>query len=299
MGSQKTSESTSYSGSSNPQFLPYAKAAIQSVTNTANRYAPYTDRALAATENLGNKLSGQYDAGSATSAQAQQYNSDVLAGNYMGGNPYVAGRLQRMRADTADGVNSQFTMGGRYGSGAHAGVLAKEMANAENNMLYGNYSQEMARRDNAMGAAYGQNNAQAGLALGAQNQAMTAPYAGMSAYAGALGNLFNGGTQKSVSYGPSSLAGALGAGLGALGSYFGASDRRLKHKIKVVGELPNGLTVYDFVYRGDPEQATYRGVMADEVKTKVPEAYIENFDGKGHGGVNYALVGMPMLKVAA
>ena len=123
------------------------------------------------------------------------------------------------------------------------------------------------------------------------------PYTGANNLANSLGSLFSGGTEKSKSKGASPVWGAVGAGLGAAGALAG-SDRRLKKNIVEVGALPNGLKVYDFRYRNDPDEVTYRGVMADEVKDKVPEAYIENFNGSGHAGVNYALVGMPLLKVA-
>lgn len=78
-------------------------------------------------------------------------------------------------------------------------------------------------------------------------------------------------------------------GIGQLAQIAGmfASDRRLKKNIEKVGEFEDGLGIYTWVYRNDPDATTYRGVMADEVKELRPAAYIENFDGLGHAGVNY------------
>jgi len=41
------------------------------------------------------------------------------------------------------------------------------------------------------------------------------------------------------------------------------SDRRLKHRIKLVGYSPSGLKIYNFSYIGDNK--VYQGVMSDEI----------------------------------
>jgi hypothetical protein len=65
-----------------------------------------------------------------------------------------------------------------------------------------------------------------------------------------------------------------GAGvIGSLGSLFGMfSDRRLKDDIKRVGKLDNGLQVYSYRYKDDPDEVRRIGVMADEVEDVHPEA---------------------------
>jgi len=50
------------------------------------------------------------------------------------------------------------------------------------------------------------------------------------------------------------------------------SDRRLKHDIKRIGKTDDGLPIYKFKYKGDPEEQTHIGFMADEVEQKKPEA---------------------------
>ncbi len=82
----------------------------------------------------------------------------------------------------------------------------------------------------------------------------------------------------------SGLFGTAGTVLGAMaGGPFGAmaggaagkafSDRRLKHKIKRVGKLDNGLPVYSFEYLGNSTPQI--GLMADEVERLRPEAVTE------------------------
>lgn len=55
------------------------------------------------------------------------------------------------------------------------------------------------------------------------------------------------------------------------------SDRRLKEDIKRVGELPSGIPIYTFRYKGEPQ--FHLGVMADEVKPIIPEAVGVRPDG--------------------
>ncbi len=297
MGAQKSSESSSTSGSAQKWANPYAIGATRSIQGTYDSFQPALQGAVANTQELGSQIGGQFNAGQAQAAQGQQYYGDVLSGKYLNSNPQMGAMISRMQGDVSNGVNSSFNLAGRYGSDAHASGLARELANAESQMLYNDYNSQMGRMDNAAAQVGQQNNQAASLALGAQGQVATMPWAGMSAYSGALGNLFNGGTQKSVSYAPNPIWGAIGSGLGAAAAF--ASDIRLKKDIVTIGPRPDGLTEIEWTYRFDPTESRYRGVDAAEVAIKRPEAHIANFDGKGHSGVNYALLGTPMVKVAA
>lgn len=84
----------------------------------------------------------------------------------------------------------------------------------------------------------------------------------------------------------------LAQGNSGLGSLFGLagtlaskipSDRRLKHNIVRVGELPNGVPTYVFSYKGSDKRRF--GVMADEVARVMPEAVTAN--DNGYAEVNY------------
>jgi hypothetical protein len=73
--------------------------------------------------------------------------------------------------------------------------------------------------------------------------------------------------------GPSTFGQIAGAA-GALAPFFGLpSDRRLKEDIKLVGQSPSGINIYNFRYKGDDK--IYQGVMAHQV----PEASFVHDNG--------------------
>lgn len=71
------------------------------------------------------------------------------------------------------------------------------------------------------------------------------------------------------------------------------SDERLKTDIRPVGRADNGLTIYEFRYRGQP--GLYRGVMAQEVQDMYPDATYQHENGYLY--VNYDALGMRMERV--
>ncbi|MFN9029634.1 MAG: tail fiber domain-containing protein [Betaproteobacteria bacterium] len=76
------------------------------------------------------------------------------------------------------------------------------------------------------------------------------------------------------------------AGMAAGGAMrWALSDKRAKTDIKKVGKLDNGLPVYTYRYKGDGRPQL--GLMAQDVKKKVPEAVRKADDGLYR--VNYAL----------
>lgn len=89
------------------------------------------------------------------------------------------------------------------------------------------------------------------------------------------GQVLSGAGQQTQSSGKSKKG--LGGVVGGLGSMFAASDRRLKKNIFKVGELDNGLNVYQYRYISGA--GPYIGVMADEVEKIVPEALGPEIDG--------------------
>lgn len=76
---------------------------------------------------------------------------------------------------------------------------------------------------------------------------------------------------SSYSTGRGSSSPGIADRLGAAFTAIAASDVRLKNIIRKVDELPNGLNVYEFEYKGQPGQI-HRGVIAQEVKKIMPEA---------------------------
>lgn len=84
-----------------------------------------------------------------TLGAAQRHTQNVLGGQYLNGNPYLEGMIAKMRGNVTDQVNSQYSLGGRYGSGAHVGNLTSELANAENSARLADYNTQMGRMDQA------------------------------------------------------------------------------------------------------------------------------------------------------
>ena len=91
----------------------------------------------------------------------------------------------------------------------------------------------------------------------------------------------------------SAIGSAVGIGAGLA---IGGSDRRMKENITKVGvEETTGLSLYEFNYIG-PNKKRYRGVMADEVYEKYPDAVF--LHGNGFMYVDYGKLGFDMQEVA-
>ena len=284
MGKQKSSQSTS--GSAQAWAQPYASAAAGQVANVFNQNQPALQQVTnEQRQAVINPLMSQFQNTTGPANQASGYYGDVLSGKYLNGNPYMGQITTNLNRNIADQVNSQFEGAGRYGSDAYAGTLARETGAADANLAYNNYNDQMNRMGQAAQGATGANigTEQALAAALGQNAAL--PYTGTQAYAGSLGQLMNGGT--SVSYSPNTIWGAIGAGLGAAGAVAMHSDRRIKTKIKKVGEFEDGLGIYEFEYRNTPG-VTFKGVMADETRELRPHAYIHDLNGSGFAGVDYS-----------
>lgn len=260
--------SSSKSGSAQKWAQPFAKAGAASVQDVFNQnqgsLADLTKTVTGTVPGLSSNFQGwQPNVGA-----SQDYYGDVIGGKYLdpSSNPGLASVLDRTRRDVSDEVNSQFSMAGRYGSGAHTGILTDRLADAEGNILYGNYAQERANQGQAAGAVNDASNQSLAALLQAAGVGAELPYTGTNNLSSALSALFSGGTQKQSA----GLGGVL-QGVGSLAS--GAamlSDRRLKTNIRKIGECADGLGRYVWTYIwGGPE---YEGVMADEVERLRPWA---------------------------
>lgn len=210
---------------------------------------------------------------------AQGVVNSTLNGDSLNGNPYMQKQIDLTNRDTTNAVNSQFEGAGRYGSGMHAGILAKAIADSENQTRFANYSQERQNQINAVGQA-------SGLMGGAQsslNNAAELPWIGVGALNGNVRQASNGyGTQTTKSapaWGPMLLQAAGNAAQAAAM----ASDPRVKQNIVKVGEDADGLGWYDFDYRQDTgldlPAWRQRGVMANEVAELRPWALGEPVSG--------------------
>jgi hypothetical protein len=128
-----------------PQFGDLTRQGIASLGNLANAGPTQGNQALS------NVVGGSGE-GFATGLGTL---TNVANGNMVNGNPYLDPVISRTLSETADKVNSQFTAGGRYGSGAHTGTLTKELGNTAANMRLSNYGTERAAQDAAARTLYG------------------------------------------------------------------------------------------------------------------------------------------------
>jgi len=163
--------------------------------------------------------------------------------------------------------------------------MTRELANAENQMRYGNYAQERQNQQGAAGLMPSLNQSQyAGVMpyLAAQQTAGQLPYSGIGNL-GQIGGLFGGyGTQSSTQ--PGGWGGQV-LGAAAAAAPFIFSDRRLKTNIKLLRRDPDGLGWYEFAYKRAPD-LMLQGVMADEVEQLRPHALGPKM--QGYATVNYA-----------
>jgi hypothetical protein len=97
---------------------------------------------------------------------------------------------------------------------------------------------------------------------------------------------FGGGGRGGGGFGGGFGGGGRGGGGGGRGR---RSDMRLKHDLVLLGRLDDGLGYYRFVYNGG--HTAYVGVMAQEVRTIMPEAVTRGADG--YMRVSYDQLGLP------
>lgn len=99
--------------------------------------------------------------------------------------------------------------------------------------------------------------------------------------------LVNQNYQQQLQNRQNTLSGLFNLGGSIVGGLFGLSDARAKEDIERVGETDEGLGVYTYRYKGDPE--VRMGVMAQEVARTKPEAVAVRPDG--YLGVDYSRIG--------
>ncbi|HZC82390.1 MAG TPA: hypothetical protein VE222_11880, partial [Nitrospiraceae bacterium] len=150
---------------------------------------------------LGGTMGGSSPAGNTTTTTAQtlppgalQHIIDTISGNYLSpsSNPYLQSTYDAAARQVTPRVNSLFEAGGRYGSGAHQGVLGQNLSDLANNIYGTNYQNERTRQFAAATSPIGNT---------VTNPYFTNPLAGI--LSGAL------------------AGGALGSGMGGLGGILG------------------------------------------------------------------------------
>jgi hypothetical protein len=257
---------------------------------------------------IGSTLANNPGLANPANAQLSAYGN----GGYLNENNAAVQQLAQFAGQQAgNSINSAFSSAGRTGSGNHATDLARGVTQAslapllQNNqfeqglqqqalgMLGQNYNAGMGAQANAAGLLPNYGASQyAGYTplLGAAQLAGQLPYYGANSL-GNIGSLYGGyGTQAGTQPG-GWMNGLLSAGASLGSAAIMASDRRLKTKITKIGEAKDGLGIYEWNWKADPNGERVRGVIADEVEKLRPQAFVKGFVGGVYDGVNYAALG--------
>lgn len=225
------------------------------------------------------------------------YVNSTLSPNFLNNGQSQAQALGNFAGQQAgNAVNSAFSMAGRTGSVNHATDLARGVTQAELQPMLQNLQYNEGVQNQAAGMLPGYTSAQyQGYTplLGASQLAGQLPYYGSQSL-GTIGSLVGGyGTSTSTQKQPGGIIDdLLGAASMAIPFIpgFGKSDRRLKTKIEKLGEAKDGLGIYEWNWKSDPNGQRVRGVIADEVEKLRPWAYAKGFFN-GFDGVNYGALG--------
>lgn len=211
--------STSRSGSAQKWAKPFATQAAGQVQNVFSRAQPQLQQITQGVTGALPGLSSALQGWSPTTTQSQGYYGDVLSGKYLdpSNNAALQSVLGQTRRDVTNDVNSQFSMAGRYGSGAHTDILSRNLAEAESGILADQYNRERAAMDTAASTAPQLQASSLAQLLQASQTGAELPYTGTNSLASALSALFSGGTQKTSA----GIGGLLG-GVGSIASGIGA-----------------------------------------------------------------------------
>jgi hypothetical protein len=126
---------------------------------------------------------------------ATAYNTDTINGKYLNSNPYMDSVINQTNNDVTNKVGSQFEAAGRYGSGAHADILSRNLASADGALRYGNYNDERQRQMQADSLAPAQDEARFNGVqplLGLSAASVNEPYVGANSYANGINGLSRG-----------------------------------------------------------------------------------------------------------
>jgi hypothetical protein len=286
-------------------YLKDAMSGAKGLLNSGSGFNPYQGQMVAGMSDATQAGLNSIEQTAGSSSQLLNTASQGLMGmmdpsRITGGSPEFLAAQNYQAGQMADDVNRGFSGAGRYGSGAHTGVLGSEIGQFRNQGLASEIGRQQNLQMQAFGMAPGMAQAQfmpgqmqlqAGTIRDAHaqdniNADMERFYADdneewnrLNAYnsvVGPYGQMGGSSTQtQSQPRGMPILRFLAGTAMSALPAML--SDRRAKTEIKRVGETDDGQNVYVYRYKGSP---TYHmGMMADEVAEAHPEAVVRRPDG--------------------
>ncbi|WP_273754497.1 MULTISPECIES: tail fiber domain-containing protein [unclassified Bartonella] len=291
-----------------------------------------TKNAINGLSNNTHNYDNNYLNGLATGQNSTSQNlKNMASGQQIGNNPYFDEALQNTLNKATNSINSSLAGAGRYGSGAHTGVLANELGGIATQALSQQYNQDVNNMMNANGLIDQANQNQL---AGANNFFQGQGQANLNALTGGsvldanhqrqldeerqkweqqnnldwdqLSKLLAAGGAVAGNYGtrtgqmttltpqPKPNPWEIVGNVGTiLGTFAGLSDFRAKENIVQVGQR-DGYKLYEYNYKGYPER--YRGVMAQDVLKLKPEAvFLHKATGFLH--VDYSKLGFEIERV--
>ena len=249
--------------SSNPWLKSTFDAAAAPVTRAyMTATAPQTAGAM---ESAGRYGSGAYQNQVKNNEANLGASLNNLAANIYGNNYQTERGNQMTAAGQSAGLNSA-----QYINPTAALTAGNQQQQQQQNVDQSNMSAYNYNRDQPTNAL---NNYIAQIQGNYGQSGTTTPYysnPGASALGGVLGaaSLFTPGA------GGSSAASGIGSALSGIGSFLSKSDRRLKTDIRLIGKSFDGQNIYAYRFLGEPN--TQIGLMAQEVRDRVPEAVVEH-----------------------
>lgn len=266
-----------------------------------------SSKAASAQESAANSAAGEQarefnitQANAAPAIAAGQAATNRLNSIFSGSGPdyssfYTSPNYAFTKQQGMQGIENSFSASG----GAKSGNALKALDQYNSNLAagqFGNYFNQQASIAGLGQTATGQVGT-AGSAAGAQignsliqggdarASGIVGQYNAIGSTAGQAGQAL-GYYLQNRNYPTSTISGSFGSnpsGDAAAGDYAAWSDRRLKEDVEQVGKTNEGLPLYKYRLKGDPEARI--GVMADEAKKKFPRAV--KTDPSGYKKVNY------------
>lgn len=295
----------------NLDITPDQMTAFKQLKSNAGEGNPFTPQIGALAERtLGYDNSGNKGMVSDAYKGLQDNLGKYASGGYLDvmNNPELRAMMDTVAQDAQERINRSFQGMGRARSATNQEALGRGITEAQLPLLLDQFNRQQANQIAAAQALYGAGGdtaarlsdldkfgvdlASSGIALGDK---------ALEARDYAPNRILNLDQQiQQLPYENLALLGSLllpAAGLGGTTNTTGSSkssgfgislsDERAKENIEEVGKLADGQKVYAYNYKGDPDERTHIGLMAQEVEKVKPEAVGEFANGLK--GVDYGM----------
>lgn len=126
--------------------------------NINSAYASQAPKISAITDQLGGLVPGLVDSfntGDPGVKAAQGYNTDILSGKYLSGNPYLEDQISRTNDGVRNGLSASLGTRGLTGGSAFGDIITRNLAANESGLRYNDYNNERTRMGQAASAAPG------------------------------------------------------------------------------------------------------------------------------------------------